>query len=382
MENVLLVFGGVSYEHDISVVTALQIFKKSRLTDKKLILFYVSRDGKYYICDEKKIQISDFSKNNFKYGKKGFREVCFVSGEKQKIFTKTRFGLKEILTAKVAIFACHGGIGENGKLVTIFNDMGFSTSAGSPNALSICMNKYLFKVVSRGLKIPVVDGFKLSKNEPFDKKLKMKLGKLGYPIVVKINSGGSSIGLFVAKNYEEFLRVVKEAFCLDDEIIVEKFIKNAREFNVAILGNENCFEVSDVDEPIKTNEVLTFADKYLAKNPQKNKSGKGGMESSVRKVPNDLSEEQVCLMKSIAEKIFVKLGLSGVIRIDFLYDTNNKKIYVCEVNTIPGSLAFYFFKKNKIVTNDLIERLIKLSENYDENLKIKQNFVVDVLSKE
>lgn len=381
MENILLVFGGVSYEHDISVVTAFQIYKKTRFADKKLILFYISRDGKYYICDEKKVSISDFSKTKFKPSMKGFKEVCFVNTEKQRVFTKTRFGLKEVLSASVAIFACHGGDGENGKLVTIFNNAGFKVSAGSPDALALCMDKYLFKVTSRGLKIPVVEGFKLTKNSVDDKLLKLRLGKLGFPVVIKINNGGSSIGLFVAKDYEEFLKMSSEAFCLDDEIIVEKFIKNAREFNVAILGDCDGYEISDIDEPIKKNDVLTFADKYMSNNPQKNKSSKGNMENSIRKVPNDLSENQVCQMKKIAKKIFTKLGLCGVVRIDFLYDTISQKIYVCEVNAIPGSLAFYFFKKNRIVVNDLVEKLIKSAKNYDSSKKIKQEFVVDILSK-
>lgn len=383
MENILLVFGGVSYEHDISVVTAFQIFKKCKLNDKKLVLFYVSRDGKFYVCDERKISISDFAKNHFKPELKGFREVVFVSGENNKLFTKTRFGLKEFMSSNVAIFACHGGDGENGKLVSLFNHFGISTSAGASEALQICMDKFLFKVVAKGLRVSVVPGFKLTsldlKNDL--KNVNRKLGILGYPVVLKINSGGSSIGLFVANNYDEFIQKSSQAFEFDDEIIVEKFIKNTREFNIAILGDCKNYEVSDVDEPIKTNEVLSFADKYLSKNSGKTK-GKGSMASSLRKIPSDLNESQVKLMKKISEKLFLKLGLRGVVRFDFLYDTVNQKFYVCEVNAIPGSLAYYFFKKNNIITNDLIEKLILIAKNSENNQKIAPDFMVNVLSKE
>lgn len=383
MENILLVFGGVSYEHDISVVTAFQIFKKCKLNDKKLVLFYVSRDGKFYVCDERKISISDFAKNHFKPELKGFREVVFVSGENNKLFTKTRFGLKEFMSSNVAIFACHGGDGENGKLVSLFNHFGISTSAGASEALQICMDKFLFKVVAKGLRVSVVPGFKLTsldlKNDL--KNVNRKLGILGYPVVLKINSGGSSIGLFVANNYDEFIQKSSQAFEFDDEIIVEKFIKNTREFNIAILGDCKNYEVSDVDEPIKINEVLSFADKYLSKNSGKTK-GKGSMASSLRKIPSDLNESQVKLMKKISEKLFLKLGLRGVVRFDFLYDTVNQKFYVCEVNAIPGSLAYYFFKKNNIITNDLIEKLILIAKNSENNQKIAPDFMVNVLSKE
>lgn len=381
MENILLVFGGVSYEHDISVVTAFQIYKKSKLQNKKLVLFYVSRDGKFYVCDEKRVSISDFAKTRFRSNLKGFKEVVFISGEKQKLFTKTRFGLKEILSANSAVFACHGGNGENGRLVTMFETFGINVSAGSSNALAVCMDKFLFKTVAKGLRIPVVSGFLVNSSDLSKKnnELKRKLGILGYPVVIKINSGGSSIGLFIANSYDEFLAKALESFEFDDEIIVEKFIKNSREFNIAILGDRDNFEISDIDEPIKNNEVLTFADKYLSKSSGKAKA-KGSMENSLRKIPKDLDEAQVKNMKRLAEKVFLKLGLRGVVRIDFLYDTTTKKIYVCEVNAIPGSLSFYFFKKNRIVTNDLIERLIDVANNSKNMNSLRYDFMVDVLS--
>lgn len=381
MENILLVFGGVSYEHDISVVTAFQIYKKSRLKDKKLVLFYISRDGKYYICNEKKISITQFSKSRFNPKNKAIREVVFVSGEKGKLFAKTRFGLKEILETKTAIFACHGGDGENGRLVTIFENNGIGTSAGSSDALAVCMDKFLFKSFSKGNNIPVVAGFKLLKKDLENEKfLKMRLGKMRFPVIIKINSGGSSIGLFVAKNMEEFTAKTTEAFEFEDELIIEKFIENTREFNVAVLGDKTKYEISDVDEPLKKNEVLSFADKYLSGGSVKGKSKRGTMENSLRKKPDGMSDLNLLKMKSIAEKIFLLLGLRGVVRVDFLYDTLNDKIYVCEVNTIPGSLAFYFFSKNRIVCNDLIENLIRISnESFCQN-QPKFEYMVDVLN--
>lgn len=383
MENILLVFGGVSYEHDISVVTAFQIYKKSNLKDKKLILFYVSRDGKFYVCNEKKISILDFAKNRFSPNLKGFREVVFVSGEKEKLFAKTRFGLRELLMTNTAIFACHGGDGENGKLVTLFESYGINVSAGSPDALSICMDKFMFKIVAKGLRVPVVPGFKIKSSEVTQEnsELKRKIGQLGFPVVIKINSGGSSIGLFIAENYDEFLKKSEEAYELDNEIIVEKFIRNTREFNIAILGDKDSYEISDIDEPIKKNDVLTFADKYLSKSSGKIK-GKGSMENSHRKTPLDLDIKYVKTMKSVAEKLFLKLGLRGVIRIDFLYDTVKGKIYVCEINAIPGSLAYYFYKKNNVVTNDIIDKLVLIAKNSKNEQIIRKEFMVDVLSKE
>ena len=383
MKNVLLVFGGVSYEHDISIVTAFQIFKKTKINDVKLNLFYVSRDGKFYLCDEKKVDILDFSKNNFSARKKGFKEIVFVSGENNKLFVKTRFGLREYMCADVAIFACHGGNGENGKLVTLFESVNIACSAGRSEALSICMDKFLFKSFAKGIRIPVVPGFKISKFDAEMNKemIDRKLARIGFPVVIKINSGGSSIGLFVSKNEEEFNDDLKEAFEFNDDVLVEKFIEGAREFNVAILGDCEKYEISEIDEPIKNNEVLTFADKYLSDGASGLKGKKGSMDSSVRKSPNDLSEIITSKIKLIAEKLFVKLGLFGVVRIDFLFDERLSKVYVCEVNAIPGSLAYYFFKKNFIVRNDLVEKLIKIAEKNHNKCMINSEFMVDLLDK-
>ncbi len=386
MKNVLLVFGGESYEHDISVVTAFQIFKKSRIEDKKLILFYVSRDGRFYVCNEKIVKLSDFSLNNFSAKKKGFKEVVFVSGEKQKLFEKTRFGLKEFLHVETAVFACHGGEGEDGKLVSMFDRIGVACSVGSSDSLAICMDKFLFKTFSKGLKIPVVRGFKISKSEYLkDEKLVLKkIRQMQFPVVVKINSGGSSIGLFVAKDEIEFREKLKESFEFNDDVMIEKFIENTREFNVAILGDSEKYEISEIDEPIKNNDVLTFADKYLSDNSGKSggvKNSKGSMDSSIRRSPVDLPVEIKEQIKRISEKIFVKLGLFGVVRIDFLFDEVNQKLYVCEVNAIPGSLAFYFFKKNRIITNDLLEKLICLAEKNYKKTSIRHDFIVNILDK-
>lgn len=384
MKNILLVFGGVSYEHDISIVTAFQIYKKTRLDDYNLVLLYVSRDGRFFVCDAKKVKLKDFSKENFSEKYKGFCEVVFVSSEKQKLFKKTRFGLKELISADTAIFACHGGDGENGRLVSIFENSGIACSVGPSNALAVCMDKYLFKSVSRGMKIPVVRGFRVSKKEWLEDEsyVLRKIKMMKFPVVLKINSGGSSIGLFIANDEDELRKIITEGFEFKDDIIIEKFIKGTREFNVAILGDSQKYEVSEIDEPLKTNEVLTFADKYLSGNSSKDKgvkATKGSMDMAFRREPDDLSDEIKEKIKEIAEKLFIKLGLYGVVRIDFLFDEDNQKLYVCEVNAIPGSLAYYFFKKNRIVVNDLIEKLIAVARRNFQKNSINSELIVNLL---
>ena len=382
MKNVLLVFGGASYEHDISVITAIQIYKKTKLKDVKLNLLYISRDEKFYICDEKKVVVDDFSKANFNGNPKKFKEVFFVSGEKQKLFVKTHFGLKEYMQVSVAVFACHGGNGENGKLVSYFDYNGIACSAGSSDALAICMDKFIFKKVAKGLGIPVVQGFRVNKID-YKKNLSdimKRLKIMKFPVIIKSNSGGSSIGVFVANDIDEFHSKIKEVFELDESAIVEKYIEHTREFNIAVMGDKEKFEISKIDEPIKNDDLLSFSDKYLSGN-SKSKKGQKSMDNSLRKFPADISEKLSKQISQIARKVFLSLNLQGIVRIDFLYQEKQDKLYICEVNAIPGSLAYYFFKRNYIVTNDLIERLIDIAEkNYRPKI-VNSSLIVDVLIK-
>lgn len=374
MKNVLIVFGGKSYEHDISVVTASQIFNKTKSENFKLIPLYVSRENKMFLYESKEFSIKDFASETCVENKKQFKEVVFVSSEKNRLFKKSRIGLKECLIVDSAIIACHGGIGENGKLVAIFEEMGIRCSSGNFDALAICMNKFLFKQTMKGLKIPVVAGFKITKedynNEELKNKLFLRLKLMKYPVVLKPNSGGSSIGLFVVNSWDEFDEKVKECFSFDREVIIEKFVANAKEFNIAVVGMSENFVVSEIDEPLKNSEVLTFADKYLS-GAKSAKGSKNSMATQKRKFPADIDEELADKLKFFAGKIFKEIGLCGVVRIDFLWNVENNKLYVCEVNSVPGSLAYYFFSNNKIVVNDLIEKLIKAS---DDNYLNKQNF--------
>jgi len=385
MKNILLVFGGKSYEHDISVVTASQIFGKVKSEKFKLIPLYISRDNKMFVYEKDKFDINDFSKAKFSGKNKKFKEVVFVSGESNKLFARTIWGLKEYICAEVAIFACHGNAGENGKLVAIFEQMNIACSAGGVDALGICMNKFLFKQVMKGLKIPTVKGFKLTKSQFQNNEnsiLELKLRFLEFPVVLKVNNGGSSIGVFVAKNKEEFDRLVVQAFEFDDILIVERLIENAREFNVAVIGTSEKYEISEIDEPLKNGELLSFADKYLTGEKQcVGAKGKlGSMEGLKTNFPAKISTELKDKMQKYAGRIFEELGLLGVVRIDFLYDESKNKVYVCEVNAIPGSLAYYLFERGKVLINEFIEKLVKIAEKQrDVSQNFNDDFVTEVL---
>ena len=116
------------------------------------------------------------------------------------------------------------------------------------------------------------------------------------------------------------------------------------------------------------------------KSDSKNVKGeKSGMDLSKRKFPADISDDLRENIRKIAAKIFCSIGLRGVVRIDFLLDEVKNKLYVCEVNAVPGSLAYYFFNKSRVATNDLIYRLISIAEEGGVNREIDKNFIANIL---
>ena len=382
MENVLLVFGGRSYEHDISIVTASQISSKTRLENVNLVPIYISKENRFFVYQEDRFTLSDFANFSENKPSKKFKEVVFVSGEKGKLFSKSLFGLKEYLSTNLAIIACHGGDGENGRLVSFLESHGIFSSSGGADGLAVAMNKMLFKNVMKANKIPVVSGFEINKDiygtsrKIYDYRIKF----LQFPVVIKPANGGSSIGLFVAENKNDFEKKIMQAFEFDDNVVVEKFISGAREFNVAVMGDfERCL-VSEVDEPLKVGEVLSFEDKYLSGG----KSGKGlkdsSMASQLRKFPADISDGLKEKIRGYAKQVFILLKLSGVARIDFLFDEVKGKVYVCEVNSVPGSLAYYFFSRGKVLINDFVERLIDIARiKSEQSDNFNSQFVTNVL---
>ena len=244
------------------------------------------------------------------------------------------------------------------------------------------MNKFLFKKLMIGIKVPVVKGFLIDKKIYFKQpeRYQFYIRFMKFPVVLKSNNGGSSIGLFVAKNRVEFDEKLKESFEFDDEVLVENYISKTREFNVAVLGDKSDFVVSEIDEPLKENDVLTFADKYLSCAGKQKGTKLNSMVSQDRKIPADIPITLERKIKKIAGHIFEKLNFRGIVRIDFLFDEKNNKLYVCEVNAIPGSLSYYFFDKFLIKTDDLIKNLVQVAEKAKENkLKINKEFQTNVL---
>jgi D-alanine-D-alanine ligase len=162
----------------------------------------------------------------------------------------------------------------------------------------------------------------------------------------------------VAKDKVELSASIDDAFRYASKVLVEHAISNLREINCSVLGDENEAIASECEEPMHTKDILSYEDKYVS---NAKGSGSKGMASVARKIPAELSPEKREEVRALAVKSFRVLGCNGVSRIDFMIDEDTGKLYFNEINTIPGSLAFYLWEPVGIPYKELLDRMIQLA---------------------
>jgi len=182
--------------------------------------------------------------------------------------------------------------------------------------------------------------------------------KIGFPLIIKPINLGSSVGISKVNTVNDLDIAITEAFSYAEEILAEKAITNLREINCSVLGDADECEASVCEEPFMHDEILSYEDKYISNS---NKTGTKGMASLSRKIPADLEESKSNEIRKLACEIFKTLGCSGIVRIDFMIDKDTDTVYANEINTIPGSLAFYLWEATGLKYTDMIDRLVDIA---------------------
>ena len=181
--------------------------------------------------------------------------------------------------------------------------------------------------------------------------------RIGYPVIVKPVNLGSSVGIKVARNREELQDALEYAFTFGPRVLIERAIMNLREINCAVLGDYEEAWASECEEPISSDEILSYEDKYVAGG----KGGSEGMRTARRELPADLTPEKREEIRQMAVKTFQVLNCNGVSRIDFMIDRDTDQVYVNEINPIPGSLAFYLWEALDKPYAELLDDMVGLA---------------------
>lgn len=371
-ENLAVIFGGVSCEHDISIISAIQAIKNIDTNFYNIIPIYITKSG-VMLTGKKLTELSTFSNMNYKK----FKPVTFVSGSNN-LYLKSLFGYIKKQNINVALVVMHGENGEDGKIMSMLSLCGIPYSACDQMQSAICMDKCVFKDYLKGLKINTVSGLTVFDYDYFNNPEKVKkqvLKQLNYPVILKPATLGSSIGIKIANNESELEAGLVVAFNYCNKVLIESYLSDITEINVALLGLNNDVTISETEQPVKQNDILTFDNKYMG-------NSSAGMANLKRIIPADVSAEIVEEVKQTALKIFNSLSLKGVVRFDFIVDNKTNKVYVNELNTIPGSLAFYLFNPIDITYKQLINKLIKFAYiAHDNEQKLIKTFNSSVLDK-
>lgn len=363
--NIAVFFGGESVEHEVSIISAHQAIEALDKNKYNVIPVYVSKERKLYVSDLLK-DISNYK--DLKHLISQCTQVSITSENNRVVIRPVKpslFGPKELGTIDVAIPVMHGTNGEDGTIQGFFEMLRVPYAGCDLYGAAIGQDKVLQKNVLNDNNLPITNWFWVygSEMDTHQSEILDKVHRLIYPVIIKPARTGSSVGISIAHNDEEYLACFDEARQYDEKIITEKVVKPMREINCSVVGDSYSCVASVLEEvsSVSQDELLSFSDKYLGGSKSAKSEGSKGMASTARIVPAPLTDEQTRLIQQLAKETFRVLGTSGVCRIDFLMDADTKKVYVNEINTIPGSLAFYLWKAAGVSFSELMDKLVELA---------------------
>jgi D-alanine-D-alanine ligase len=380
--RIALMFGGRSVEHEVSVISGIQAYMAIDKERYDITPVYLTKNNEMYVGED--------------IGKiESYRDIPALLNRSSRVIminegdgvymTSHKSGLlsKKInIPVDLAFPIVHGTNVEDGALQGFFKTLGLPFVGCDVIASAVGMDKYVQKCVLKENGIPVLDSciYTMSDYEKMDELLNDIEAKIGYPVIIKPFNTGSSVGISIAKDRSELTKSVDEAYSYARKIIAEHAITKLREINCAVLGDENEAEASEIEEPLHSKDILSYEDKYCSGGGKKT-GGSKGMAGVSRKIPAEVSPEMREEIRSLAVKAFQKLGCNGVARIDFMIDEENGKLYYNEINTIPGSLAFYLWEALGMKYKEQLDRMIELAlKRVREESAVTYSFDTNILS--
>ncbi len=380
-----VIFGGESVEHEVSIISAIQAMYKMDNERYEVIPIYISKDRQWYtgeiLKDMETYQdlelLKRYTKNVVLYEKDG----KYLLQSKKGLFNKT---IKEI---DMVFPIVHGTNVEDGTLQGYLQSVGIPFVGCDVYASVVGQDKIFQKQIFGSENIPITDyvWFYDVEYQDDNQAIIDRIEKLKYPVIVKPATLGSSVGIAVAKDKESLKEAIDTAITYDNKIVVEKVVKNLMEVNISVLGNYENQQVSAIEQVIPTNSFLTYEDKYIGDGKIKGKTGakfktSKGMVSTNRIVPANLPEDLASQIKEIAIKSFKTLKSSGVVRIDFLVDSKTNKVYINEINNIPGSLSFYLWEPIGKDYSELLDDMINIGiKDYKRRTAKTHSFESNIL---
>lgn len=355
-----VIYGGETVEHEVSVISALQAMNNLNEDKYDIVPIYISKDRIWYTGHM--LRDIEFYKEFEDEKKYATKVMLYKKGKTFLLQRTTGLFRKDITDLDVILPVVHGNNVEDGSLAGLLDSIGIPYVGSHVLGGALGQDKVVMKQVMESVNLPIVPYTWFYDSEYLDNKenILKEIKKIGYPVIVKPATLGSSIGIEVAKNEKDIESKIEDAMEYDTKIVVEKVIENLTEVNASVLGNYEYQKVSPLEEVMGEDEILSFADKYLGNAKSKGTASKG-MASTSRIVPARISEKLTKEIQDTAKQVFKVLNLSGVCRVDFLIDNKENKFYVNEPNTCPGSLSFYLWKEAGMKYSELLDEMVSIA---------------------
>ena len=359
-----VIFGSRSCEREVAIISAVQLMRHIDRDKYEVIPVYIDENG-YWYTGEKLTDINSYKP--FKSEQTGIVRVYpdLSSGSGALLTVSRRGGLfrkeKTEIVARVDVYivVMHGLNGEDGTLQGLFELANIPYTSTGVAGSAIGMDKIMMKQFFIGAGLPTLPGLSFTRSKFRTEReivLKQVETEIGFPVFVKPANLGSSIGVSRADDPGSLADSLELAFEYDRRVLVEKGLDKPVELNCSVMGYDDETMASPIEMPVNHDEFLDFKDKYLAS------GGSKGMASLHRVLPAPIGEEMKNEIQQMSQRIFRMLDCKGVVRIDYMFDSASEKLYITEINTIPGSLAFYLWENAGIPYKELIDHMIGYAE--------------------
>lgn len=356
-------FGSRSPEHDVSIITACTTIKGLREIGFSVVPIYVSKDGSFYLGpdtdnpnDETLARVDYFQGDlEKKLGKLDEYDLALTeSNGRLRFVTETVFASK-FVDVDIAFPAFHGPHGEDGALHGIFDIANIPVVGCGQQASSVAMDKALTKLIYRQFDIPTTDFLYFTRREwdQYQEAILEDLENFSLPLFVKPARAGSSIGITRVTDVEELSFAIEVALSYDTKVVVEEGVEDVADLTVSLIGDE-VPQPSEVQESSFDSDFFSYDDKYI-------NDGGAQIGEADKKIiiPAGVDESVQDEVKQMAVNIFAQFELSGIARVDFLFDRKEEKLYANEINTMPGTLYKHLWEESGVTFAELLRNLIR-----------------------
>ncbi len=372
-KKIAVFFGGLSCEHDVSVLTGLQILEALDPTRYEAFPVYVALDGRWYVGDALR------QRKNYMLSPQTIETLESVMlpvgastlGSQYKLVSTKSSGLfKRSVNGypfDAVLPAFHGTGGEDGAFQGLLRWSGIPFLGCDILPAALFMNKKMSKSIFLQLQLPTLPYVALPRSIDLDT-LAAQIKDLKFPLCVKPCNLGSSVGVSKVQHIDELKTALLKVFKIDHTAMIEPFVEDLVEYNVAVSRAFGETRISAIERPERKSNVLDFKDKYLSGGDVYNKLGNklaqgehAGMQTATRTLnPNELGEVRRHIITHAAIALAEATDLTGTVRIDFLAQSSSEAIWVNELNTFPGSLSYFLWEaaEPKVRFPDLLNQLL------------------------